>query len=84
MRKLIAPFTAIAVLTLAQAAAAEEISGKVQAMDVPSRTILLDDGNAYVIGEGVAMDALKPGTEVKVSFEEKNGQRVATEVKPAK
>lgn len=84
MRKMIAPIAAVAVFALSHAAAAEEISGKVQAMDAPSRTILLDDGNAYVVGEGVAMDALKPGTEVKVSYEEKNGQRVATEVQPAK
>ena len=84
MRKLLGAMTAIAMLTLAHGASAEEVSGKVQAMDVQSRTILLDDGNAYTLGQGIAIEALQPGTEVKVSYEKKNGQRMATEVKPSK
>lgn len=84
MRKLIGSMTAIAILTLAHAASAEEVNGKVEAMDIQSRTILLDDGNAYTLGQGVAIEALKPGTEVKVSYEEKNGQRVVTEVEASK
>lgn len=84
MRKLVGSMTAIAMLALAHAAGAEEASGKVQAMDIQSRTILLDDGNAYTLGQGIAIEALQPGTEVKVSYEEKNGQRMATEIEPSK
>jgi len=82
MRKSFVTIAAIATLGFAGVASADEASGKIEAMDVQSRTILLDDGNAYIVGEGVAIESLQPGTEVTVSFEEQGGQKVASEVKP--
>jgi Cu/Ag efflux protein CusF len=82
MRKVLGVVTAIAMLGLAGAASADEASGKIQSVDPGSRTITLDDGNAYIVSEGVAIDSLQPGSEVTVSFEEQNGQRVASGVTP--
>jgi hypothetical protein len=82
MRKSFVTIAAIATLGFAGVASADEASGKIEAMDVQSRTILLDDGNAYIVGEGVAIESLEPGAEVTVSFEEEGGQKVASEVTP--
>jgi hypothetical protein len=82
MKKSLVTIAAIATLGFAGVASADEASGKIEAMDVQSRTILLDDGNAYIVGEGVAIESLQPGAEVTVSFEEQGGQKVASEVTP--
>jgi len=83
MRKTIAVLTVLTGLGLTSAALAEDASGKIQAVDPAARTILLEDGSTFVLAEGVAMDSLQPGTEVKVSYEETDGQKTATEVVPA-
>lgn len=83
MKNLIAALTAVAFLGVAGAALADEAKGKIQAVDPTARTIQLEDGSMYTVAEGVALDALTPGTEVTVSFEEKDGAKTATEVKPA-
>jgi Cu/Ag efflux protein CusF len=82
MREVIGAVTAIAMLGFASAASADEASGKIEAMDPGSRTIVLDDGNIYIVSEEVAVEGLQPGTEVTVSFEEQDGQRTATGVTP--
>jgi Cu/Ag efflux protein CusF len=83
MKKLIAMLAAVLFLGSAGAALADEAKGKIQAVDPAARTIQLEDGTVYTVAEGVALDTLKPGTEVTVSFEEKNGAKTATDVKPA-
>lgn len=82
MKKIFAGIAALAMLGGVGAASADEASGTIEAMDVQSRTILLDDGNAYIVSDSVALESLEPGTEVKVSYEERNGQKVANEVTP--
>ena len=54
-----------------------------QAVDPATRTLTLEDGNSFVLGDAVAIDSLQPGSDVTVSYEEKDGQKTATEVKPA-
>ena len=83
MKNLIAVLATILFLGSAGAALADEAKGKIQAVDPAARTIQLEDGTVYTVAEGVALDTLKPGTEVTVSFEEKNGAKTATDVKPA-
>lgn len=83
MTKLLAALTAVLFLGAAGAALADEAKGKIQAVDPTARTIQLEDGSTYTVAEGVALDALTPGSEVTVSFEEKDGMKTATEVKPA-
>ncbi len=81
MNKLIAPFAALAFAFSMAAAHADEAAGKIAAAD--STTLILEDGTTFTIGEGVSMEGLEPGTEVTVSFEEQDGQLIATEVAPS-
>jgi len=83
MKNLLAALTAVLFLGSAGAAFADEAKGKIQAVDPAARTLTLEDGTIYTVAEGVAMDTLKPGTEVTVSFEDKAGKKTATDVKPA-
>jgi len=81
MYKLIAPIAAQAFVFSAAIAQADEAAGKISAVDASS--ITLEDGTTFTIGEGVSTEGLEPGTEVTVSYEEKEGQKVATEVAPS-
>jgi hypothetical protein len=81
MNKLLAPFAALAFALSMGIAQADEASGKVASAD--SQTLILEDGTSFTIGEGVMVEGLEPGTEVTVSYEEQDGQMVATEVTPA-
>jgi len=81
MYKLIAPIAALAFVFSAAIAQADEAAGKISAVDASS--ITLEDGTTFTIGEGVSTEGLEPGTEVTVSYEEKEGQKVATEVAPS-
>jgi len=83
MRKTLAVLSVLSILGTAGAALAEEAMGKIQAVDPATRTLTLEDGNSFVLGEAVAIDSLQPGSDVTVSYEEKDGQKTATEVKPA-
>ncbi len=81
MNKLVAPFAALAFAFSMAAAHADEAAGKVAAVD--SSTLILEDGTTFTLAEGVSMEGLEPGTEVTVSFEEQDGQLIATEVAPS-
>jgi Cu/Ag efflux protein CusF len=70
----------LAVLGFAGAAWAAELEGKVQSVDADARTIVLDDGTTLAVAEGVSIEGLKEGTDVKVSYEERDGRNVATSV----
>jgi Cu/Ag efflux protein CusF len=83
MNKFVAPFAALAFMLSAAVAYADEASGKVAAVDPASSSLILEDGTTFTIGEGVSMEGLEPGTEVTVSYEEQDGQLVATEVAPS-
>jgi Cu/Ag efflux protein CusF len=81
MNKLIAPFAAIAFVFSIATAQADEVAGKVAAVD--SSTLTLEGGTTFTIAEGVSMEGLEPGTEVTVSYEEQDGNLIATEVAPS-
>jgi Cu/Ag efflux protein CusF len=79
----LAPLSALAFLLSIGVAAADEAKGTVISVNEQSRTIVLDDGAMYTLGEGISSQTLQPGDEVLVSFEEQAGQKVVTEVKKA-
>jgi Protein of unknown function (DUF1344) len=83
MRKTLAILSVLSILGTAGVALAEEAMGKVQAVDPATRTLTLEDGSSFILGEAVAIDTLQPGTDVTVSYEEKDGQKQATQVTPA-
>ncbi len=83
MNKLIAPFAAIAFVFSIAIAQADATGGKIATVDPAAGSITLEDGTTFTIAEGVSMEGLEPGTEVTVSYEEQDGQKVATEVAPS-
>lgn len=80
MRKLFGVALLVVLVLSAVGAWAGEMEGKIQSVDTSGRTIVLDNGTSLSVAEGVSMDALKEGTDVKVSFEQRDGKNVATNV----
>ncbi len=64
------------VLAMSAGAFAADVEGKVQSVNVSERVIVLENGTKFWIAEGVAMDKLKEGANVKASFEERDGKNV--------
>lgn len=54
--------------------------GTIQTIDPANHKITLADGTSFMVGEEVAMDTLQPGDEIRVSYEDRGGQPVATGV----
>jgi len=74
---------AIAFVTvLAPIAWADEVQGKIKSFDAAGSTVVLEDGTQLMIPPTVRVErqALKPGANVKASFEEKDGQKIATSI----
>ena len=59
---------------------AAEMEGKIQTIDASDRTIVLSNGTKLSVAEGVSLDTLKEGTDVKVAYEERDGKNVATKI----
>jgi hypothetical protein len=79
MRKVIVAVLALT-LALTGAAAAADVEGKVKAVDPTEKSFVLEDGTKIWVGEGVSMDRLKEGSDVKASYDEKDGKNVATSI----
>lgn len=67
-------------------AQAGEVEGKIQSVDPSGRMVTLEDGTQLTIPDNVQVqrDALKEGAMVKASFEEKNGQKIVTNIEVKK
>src|SRR5262249_15932980 len=73
--------TALAVLMmLVPVAWGADVEGKIKSVDPSGKIVTLDDGTQLTIPQIVAgeMKVLQPGASVKASYEEKDGQKVAT------
>ena len=70
----------VAVSVTPLAARAADMEGRVQSVDATERTVILDNGAKVWLSDGVPIDTVKTGDEVKVSYEEKDGKPVATSV----
>ena len=79
-RRIVIVATVVIAALIASAAWAADLEGKVQSVDTYDRTITLDNGTKVWLSDGVALDSLKEGTQVRVSYEEKDGKPVASEV----
>jgi hypothetical protein len=83
MKRYIGPLSALALLAFAGPAIAADVSGKIQEIDEEARTIILEDGSSYQLGQGVALEGLSVGQEVTLSLEDEDGKMVAQDVEPA-
>ncbi len=81
MNKLLGVLVAAALLGTAGVASAEEATGTVEGVDLQSRMIVLDDGTVFAVTEGIALETLRPGSEVTVSYEESDGQKLINDLK---
>ena len=75
--------TAIALLAaacIAPAASGADMEGRIQSVDTSERTVTLDNGTKVWLADSVAVDSVKAGDEVKVSYEEKDGKPVAVTI----
>jgi Protein of unknown function (DUF1344) len=68
------------VMVLAPLAYAADVQGKIKSVDPSGKMVTLDDGTMLTIPATLKIEkqALKPGTNVKASYEEKGGEKVAT------
>lgn len=68
------------VMILAPIAWAADVEGKIKSVDPSGKMVTLDDGTQLMIPPTVKVEkqALKPGANVKASYQEKDGQKVAT------
>jgi len=68
------------VMMLAPAAWAADVQGKIKSVDPSGKMVTLDDGTQLTIPPTIKVEkqALQPGANVKASYEEKDGQKVAT------
>ena len=76
MNQLLGALVTAAILATAGVAGAEEATGTVEGIDLQSRMIVLDDGAVFSVNEGIAIETLRPGSEVTVSYEASNGQKL--------
>jgi hypothetical protein len=70
----------------APAGAAKTIEGKVMAVDPMGKSLTLDDGTKLTIPESVKFSRadLKPGAAVKAAYEERNGEKILTNLEVSK
>jgi Cu/Ag efflux protein CusF len=65
---------------LSGAAWAADAQGKIKSVDTSEKSFTLEDGTKVWVGEGMPMDKLKEGADVKTSYDEKDGKNVATSI----
>jgi Cu/Ag efflux protein CusF len=90
MKAVFASLTAIAmlgVLAVAPGVMAQDktIEGQVMAVDPAGKSLTLQDGTKLTIPETVKVQTdLKPGAKVKAAYQEKDGQKILTNLEVAK
>ena len=67
-------------VALSGAAFAADVEGKIKSVDATEKSFTLEDGTKVWLGESVSIDKLKEGSDVKASYEEKDGKNMATSV----
>jgi hypothetical protein len=79
LNSVLAMVAVIMVMVLAPVAWAADVQGKIKSVDSGGNVVTLDDGTQIVIPPTFTVEksALKPGVNVKVNYDEKDGQKVA-------
>jgi hypothetical protein len=83
MRKLLVPAAAAAFLASSALtfAATHNASGKVKSFDMQTGMLTLSDGTRYMLPKGFKDPGLRAGEKVTISWDTKNGSKVAEKVK---
>ena len=80
MKKILAGLGALAFALTLGIASAEDAKGIIDQISPDHKWLTLKDGTKFTLTEDVDMEGIKAGEEVIVSYEMKDGQKVATEV----
>lgn len=85
MRKFLsaaAPLAIASIFMLTAFAGAAEVQGKIQSVDAAAGTVTLADGTKLTLPPGtqISRDNLRPGSMVKVSYEDKDGSKVVNKI----
>ena len=70
----------IVLLAIPIVALGAEVQGKVKTVDTSDRVVTLEDGTRISIPDGMALDNVKEGAEITVSYEERDGKNQATDI----
>lgn len=85
MRSLVTAAITVAVVALAfvPSAIAADVQGKIKGVDATGRTLVLEDGTHLAIPDNAQINRsdLRPGAEVKASYEMMDGQKIITSIK---
>ena len=85
MNKFLTGVAAITLLFADNAASAEEMQGDLKEINAVAQTVTLQSGQTFKLAEGVEIEGLKAGDEVKVSYEESDdGAKIATQIQPVR
>ena len=80
MRKVLGTALAILLIGFVGLAAAGEHKGKIISFDSGDRLVVFEDGTKVWLAEGVAVEGLKEGTVITITYEERDGKNVVTAV----
>jgi len=83
MKKILGVALALLFVVAVGGAWAGDIDGKITSVDMSARTIQLDYNTEISVAEGISMNTLKEGANIKASYEERAGKKVATKVEVA-
>ena len=80
MKKLLAGLCALTFALVLGLANAEDAKGIIDQISADNTWLTLKDGTKFKLTEGIDLEGIKAGEEVTVSYEMKDGEKVATEV----
>jgi hypothetical protein len=83
MKKLFASIIALGIMGTATLASAAEMSGRVMTTDETTNTIIMENGTVLELSGDLSVKGLAPGTEVVVTYDEKDGKNLVTDIAPA-
>ena len=69
-----------AILLSATAALAGQTEGHIKKIDKDKMTLTLDDGKSYKLNAEMDLDALKPGMDVVIAYDETEDGNVITDM----
>ena len=78
MRNLIAALATT--VMLAGPAFAAQVEGHIKSINRDDLTITLDDGKSYKLNAETDLEALKPGMDIVIAYDETNGENVITDM----
>jgi len=83
MKKIVGLTLALLFVVAVGGAWAGDIDGKITSVDMTARTIQLDYNTDISVAAGLPKDNLKEGANIKASYEERGGKKVATKIEVA-